>query len=379
MRTVRMNKRDCYEVLGVQRNASPEEIKRAYRKLALKYHPDRNPGDAESEESFKEAAEAYSILIDPQKRSLYDQYGHQGLQGEGFSGFNSSVFSDFEDILGDFFNFGFGDLFGTRSRRRSDYPNRGRDLVLELELTLEEAAFGLEKELKLNRAELCSVCQGEKMKPGTSKSVCSQCQGSGQVRYQQGFFAIARSCSRCNGTGELITTPCENCRGSGKTNEKKSLKINVPAGVDNGMKLRVEGEGESGDKGAGRGDLYVVMRVRKHKYFERENENLYCQVNISFPKAAMGSQVEIPTLDGKEILNIPSGTQPGEVLRMKGKGMRIVNNHRKGDLYVKVDVATPKNLSKEQQELLRKFAESRGEALDKVEKNIISKVKNIFH
>jgi len=374
-----MNKRDFYEVLGVPQNAPPSDIKTAYRKLALKYHPDRNPGDDAAEESFKEAAEAYSILIDPQKRSLYDQYGHQGLRGEGFSGFNSTVFSDFEDILGDFFNFGFGDIFGSRSRRGSDYPNRGRDLVLELDITLEDAAFGVEKELKLNRAEHCTVCAGDKMKPGTSKSQCSQCEGKGQVRYQQGFFAIARTCSRCGGSGEIITTPCESCRGSGTTKVKKSLKINVPRGVDNGMKLRVEGEGEVGDKGAARGDLYVVMRVKKHKYFERENENLFCQVNISFPKAAMGTQVEIPTLGGKEILNIPSGTQPGEVLRMKGKGVRNVNNHRKGDLYVKVEVATPKNLTKEQQNHLRIFAESRGETLGRVEQNIISKVKNIFH
>lgn len=373
-----MNKRDCYEVLGVPRDAPSEEIKRAYRKLALKYHPDRNPGDAVAEENFKEAAEAYSILIDPEKRSLYDQYGHQGLRGEGFSGFNSTIFSDFEDILGDFFNFGFGDIFGTRSRRRSDHPNRGRDLVLEMEVSLEEAAFGVEKEVKLNRAELCPVCKGEKTKPGTSKSVCSQCQGRGQVRYQQGFFSIARSCSRCGGSGEVITTPCENCRGSGKTKEKKSFKLNVPPGVDNGMKLRVEGEGEAGDRGAARGDLYVVMRVKKHKYFDREDENLYCQVNISFPKAAMGTRVEIPTLEGKEILNIPSGTQPGDILRMKGRGVKNVNNHRKGDLFVKVDVATPKHLTKQQQELLRKFAEARGESLDKVEKNIISKVKDIF-
>jgi molecular chaperone DnaJ len=374
-----MNKRDCYEVLGVPRNAAPEEIKRAYRKLALKYHPDRNPGDDVAEENFKEAAEAYSILIDPDKRSLYDQYGYQGLRGEGFSGFNSTIFSDFEDILGDFFNFGFGDIFGTRSRRRPDYPGRGRDLVLEMEVTLEEAAFGVEKEVKLNRAELCPVCKGDKTKPGTSKSTCSQCQGQGQVRYQQGFFAIARTCSRCGGAGQVITTPCENCRGSGKIKEKKALKLNVPPGVDSGMKLRVEGEGESGDKGATRGDLYVVIEVKKHKYFEREDENLYCQVNISFPQAAVGTRVEIPTLEGKEVLHIPSGTQPGDVLRMKGKGVKNVNNHRKGDLYVKVAVATPKHLTKQQQELLRKFAESRGESLDKVEKNIISRVKDIFH
>ncbi len=377
-----MSKRDAYEVLGVSRSASPEEIKKAYRRLALQYHPDRNPGDSEAEERFKEAAEAYSILGDAQKRATYDRFGYDGLRGEGFggfSGFNSSIFADFEDILGDFFNFGFGDIFGGRTRRRSERPDRGRDLVLELDISLEEAAAGVEKELRLNRSRHCSTCQGSGAKPGSQRITCSQCQGRGQVRYQQGFFTIARTCSRCGGSGDVIASPCEACQGTGTMKEKTSLKINIPAGVDTGMKLRVEGEGDVGDRRGRRGDLYVAIKVKKHKYFERRNDDLYCQATISFPKAAMGSQVEIPTLEGPEVVAIPSGTQSGEIMRLKGKGLLNINNHRKGDLYVRVNVETPRNLTRKQKEILRTFAESRGEKLDQVEKDIISKVKNLFH
>jgi len=377
-----MSKRDAYEVLGVSRNASSEEIKKAYRRMALQYHPDRNPGDQEAEERFKEAAEAYSILGDAQQRATYDRFGYDGLRGEGFggfSGFNSTIFADFEDILGGFFNFGFGDIFGNRSRRRSDRPERGRDLVLELDITLEQAAEGFEKELKLNRSRHCGTCQGSGAKPGAQRVPCSHCQGRGQVRYQQGFFAIARTCSHCGGSGQVIASPCEACQGTGKLKEKTSLKINIPAGVDTGMKLRVEGEGDAGDRGGRRGDLYVAIRVKKHKYFERQNDDLYCQATISFPKAALGAQVEIPTLEDKEVLAVPSGTQSGEIMRLRGKGLRNINNHRKGDLYIRINVETPRNLNKKQKEILRAFAELRGERLDQVEKDIISKVKDLFH
>lgn len=374
-------KRDYYEVLGITREANPDEIKRAYRKLALKYHPDRNPNDHAAEEKFKEAAEAYSILIDQEKRSLYDRYGHEGLRGEGFtgfSGFNSSIFEGFEDILGNFFNFGFGDIFG-QSRQRTSTINRGRDLALELEITLEEAAAGVEKELKLHRAELCPVCNGSKMKPGTQKTTCSQCQGRGQVRYQQGFFSIARTCPQCRGSGEIISTPCENCRGKGKIKEKKEIKVKIPAGIDDGMRLRLEDQGEAGDAGAPRGDLYVLVRLKKHKFFERENSNLFCQISISFVKAALGVQAEVATLDDTEILKIPPGTQPGEIFKLKGKGIVGVNNHRKGDLFIKVNVETPKNLSKEQKDLLSKFAKSRGEDTSAIEKKVPKKLRNLFH
>jgi len=378
-----MAKRDYYEVLGIHRDASPEDIKRAYRKQALQFHPDRNPGNKEAEDKFKEAAEAYSVLIDPEKRSVYDRFGHEGLRGEGlagFSGFDSSIFEDFEDILGNFFGFGFGDIFGTRSRRQAYSPRRGRDLVLELELSLEEAAHGLERELKLNGTEDCPVCQGTRLRPGTSKSVCQYCQGKGQVRYQQGFFSITRTCSACKGMGEIITTPCVECRGTGKVKQKRELKIKVPAGVNDGTKLRLAGEGEVGDQGGGRGDLYVVVRLKKHKFFQREEDNLFCEVPLSFAQAALGATLEIPTLEKKnELLQIPPGTQSGTIFRIKGGGVKGLERQKKGDLFVKVEVKTPEHLTREQKELLRKFSELRGENLEHVDKSLINKVKNIFH
>jgi len=377
-----MTKRDYYETLGISRNATAEEIKRSYRQLALKCHPDRNPGDKEAEEMFKETAEAYSVLIDPEKRSIYDRLGHEGLRGEGFSGFsgfNSSIFEDFEDILGNFFNFSFGDFFGTGQRTRARYPQRGRDLALEFEVTLEEAAFGIKKEIKLNRVELCPVCHGSKLRPGTQKTVCQQCQGKGQVRYQQGFFIVSRTCSQCYGSGEIITTPCKECRGSGSVKKKKELKIKIPAGVDDGSRLRIGGEGEAGDKDAPRGDLYVVIRVKKHDFFKREDNNLYCKVFLSFSQAALGTSIDIPTLDGHELLKIPAETQSGEVFKLKGNGIKSLLRHRKGDLFVKVNVKTPNNLNKEQKVLLRQLAESRGENLEEVDRNRNNKKKYIVH
>jgi molecular chaperone DnaJ len=343
-----------------------ESIKRSYRQLALKYHPDRNPGDKASEEKFKEAAEAYSVLIDPEKRDVYDRFGHDGLRGEGFpgfSGFNSSVFADFEDILGSFFNFGFENIFGSSQQRRANQPSRGRDLVLEMELNLEDAFFGTEREIKINRTELCPECDGSRMKPGTEKSTCPQCQGRGQVRHQQGFFSIARSCAHCQGTGEIIPFPCKDCRGTGKTKKKKELTIKIPPGVDNGTKLRLEGEGEAGDRGGGRGDLYAVTHVKRHKFFQREGNHLHCEVSIPFTKAALGSEIEIATFEEPELLRIPEGTQTGQTFRLKGKGMKDLYSHRKGDIFVKVLVKTPRNLNKEQKKILRQFSEAMGEKL----------------
>jgi molecular chaperone DnaJ len=377
-----MTKRDYYEILGVPRDASPESIKKSYRQLALKYHPDRNPGDRESEDRFKEAAEAYSVLIDSEKRSVYDRFGHDGLRGEGFggfSGFNSTVFADFEDILGSFFNFGFDNIFGTSRQRSSHQPNRGRDLALELDLKLEDAVFGTTKEIKLNRTELCPECGGSRKKPGTKKSVCQHCQGRGQVRYQQGFFAISRTCSDCRGSGEIIPFPCKDCRGTGKTKKKKTLTIKIPPGVDNGTKLRLEGEGEAGDQGAERGDLYVITHLKRHEFFKREGNDLYCEISIPFTKAALGSTIEIPTFEGPESLRIPEGTQAGQTFRLKGKGIKDLYSHRKGDAFVKVVVKTPTNLSKEQKKRLRLFAESRGEKLEGVDKSLSDKHKNIIH
>jgi len=377
-----MAKKDYYHVLGVPRDASAEDIKKAYRQLALKHHPDRNPGSKEAEERFKEAAEAYSVLADAERRSVYDRFGHDGLRGEGFqgfSGFDSSVFGDFEDILGNFFGFSFGDFFGGREGRRGGERRGGRDLALEVELGLEEAAAGVEKEIKLNRAETCPACGGSKRKPGTQATSCPTCGGRGQVRYQQGFFTLARTCPRCHGGGEVNATPCESCQGKGHIKEKRALKVRIPAGVGDGSRLRLVGEGEAGDEGMPAGDLYVVTRVRKHPFFEREENDLACEIAISFSQAALGARVEIPTLDGSEILKIPAGTQPGEIIRLKGRGIQDVTGRRKGDLFVKVQVRTPENLSKEQKALLAKLAEVRGEDIDSVDKSVVRRMNNNLH
>jgi len=376
-----MVKPDYYEVLGIRPNASNEEIKKAYRRMALLYHPDRNPGNKEAEEKFKTTAEAYSVLIDSQKRSIYDRYGHEGLKGEGFSGFSgfdSTIFEGFEDILGNIFNFGFGDIFGTRSRSRS-YPKRGRDLALELDISLEEAAFGVEKEIKINRVELCPECNGSKMKPGTDKRSCPHCKGRGQVHYRQGFFTISQPCIQCRGTGEIIDSPCQNCRGTGHIRNKAAKKIQIPAGISAGMRLRLEGEGDAGEKNAPRGDLYVGINVKKHKYFEREENDLICEVSISFPRAALGTKMEIPTLNGKETLKIPSGIQSGEIIKLKNKGIKDIHSSRMGDLLIKVHVITPSSLNKKQKDLLKQFAELSGEDVDSLEKGDLEKIKEYFN
>lgn len=375
-----MMKKDYYEILGVSRQATPEEIKKAYRQAALKYHPDRNPGNKEAEEKFKEAAEAYSVLIDPEKRAIYDRYGHQGLQGQGyqgFSGFDSSIFQDFEDILGNFFGFSFSDFFGQEVSRKYR-PQRGRDLALELQITLEEAASGTEKELKITRQETCPVCQGSKLRPGTRKSICPTCQGRGQLRYQQGFFTITRTCSHCYGTGEIITTPCPECQGTGRIKQKRQLKVKIPAGVDDGTRLRITGEGEAGDPGQPHGDLYVIVRVKRHPFFERRGRDLYCEVSISFSQAALGARIAIPLLNGEmEVLKIPAGVQSGEVFKIKNGGLRELGGTRQGDLYVKITVRTPEKLDKEQRALLTRLAELRGEKLDEVDQSVVEKYRHL--
>ena len=376
-----MTKKDYYETLGVARNAPADEIKRAFRQLALKHHPDRNPGNKEAEERFKEAAEAYSVLGDPEKRATYDRFGFDGLRGEGFtgfSGFDASIFGDFEDILGSLF--GFGDIFGSRGRGRRAYPQRGRDLALELEISLEQAGSGMEKEISLSRAEHCPECHGTGISPGTKKGECPTCRGRGQVRYQQGFFAVSRTCSHCHGSGEIIASPCRHCHGSGHIRQKQKITLRIPAGVEDGSRLRVEGQGEAGGAGAGRGDLYVLVRVAKHPFFEREEDNLFCQVSISFSQAALGASIEVPGLDQKsEVLKIPPGTQTGTVFRMKGRGMKDLRSHGKGDLFVKVQVQTPEDLSKEEKALLRRLAELRGEDLDNADRSLIDRYKNMIH
>ena len=377
-----MKKNDYYEVLGVTPRASNEEIKKAYRQLALQYHPDRNPGNKDAEDKFKEAAEAYSILSDSEKRSVYDRFGHEGLRGEGysgFSGFDSSIFGDFEDILGNFFGFSFGDFFGGRTQSRRRGAQRGRDLALEVEVSLEEAAKGVEKEISLNRADPCPACRGSRLKPGAKKTVCPACQGHGQMRYQQGFFTVARTCSECQGSGEVIGSPCPECRGSGHAKGKKTLNIKVPAGIEDQTRMRISGEGEAGDDTSGRGDLFVIIRVKKHEFFERENNDLFCQVTISVSQAALGVSLGIPTLFDQEVLKAPAGTHSGEVFRLRGKGLRDLRTQRTGDIYVKVLVKTPEHLSKDDKELLRQLARGRGEELDGVVKVTPQRLSKTVH
>jgi len=375
-----MIKKDYYEILGVSKQAVSEEIKKAYRQAALKYHPDRNPGNKEAEEKFKEAAEAYSVLIDPQKRAIYDRYGHEGLQGQGyqgFSGFDSSIFQDFEDILGNFFGFSFSDFFGQETGQRYR-DQRGRDLALELQITLEEAAEGTEKELRITRHELCPVCRGSRLRPGTKKSVCPACHGHGQLRYQQGFFTITRTCSHCDGTGEIIATPCEECQGTGKVKQKRQLKVKIPQGIDDGTRLRIAGEGEAGDEGMSHGDLYVIIRVKKHPFFERRGKDLYCEVPITFSQASLGARIAIPLLKQDfEVLKIPAGVQSGEVFKIKNAGLKELSGHRHGDLYAKVVIRTPEKLDKEQRALLARLAELRGEKLEEVDKSLLEKYRHL--
>ncbi len=377
-----MTKRDYYQVLDVARTASTEEIKKAYRQKALQYHPDRNPGNKEAEARFKEAAEAYSVLGDDQKRPVYDRFGQEGLRGEGFTGFegfDSSIFGDFQDILGSFFGFTFSDFFGTGRRPGRRTAQAGRDLALELDITLEEAFRGAEKEIALNRAEACPACHGTRLKPGTRKSVCPACRGQGQVRHQQGFFTISRTCPHCQGEGEIIPSPCPECRGAGLAKKKKTLTLRLPAGIDDGARLRLTGEGEAGESGAPRGDLYVAVHIKKHETFERQGRDLYCQVSVSFSQAALGVDFDIPTLDGQEQIKIPAGIQSGEVIRLKGKGLQELRSQRAGDFYVRVQVRTPDRLTREQKSLLRQLAELRAEPTEEVAKAQLDRLKDIVH
>jgi len=371
-------KRDYYEILTVTKGASDQEIKSAYRKLAMQYHPDRNPGNEEAEEKFKQAAEAYAVLSDSQKRAQYDRYGHAGVSGAGggFSGFDPNVFSDFSDILGDIF--GFGDLFGG-SRRSGGRSSRGSDLRYDLELTFDEAVFGTKKKIRFPRHELCSECEGNGTAPGSGSSTCSTCNGYGQVRFQQGFFSITRTCSQCRGTGQVIKNPCRACRGERRVVRERNLELKVPPGVDTGDKLRISGEGEAAGRGGLPGDLYVVLVVKDHEFFERREHDLYCHVAISFPQAALGAEIAIPTLEGEEErLRIPSGTQSGMVFRVRGRGVTKRGGSARGDLYVTADVVIPSKLTKEQKELISKLDETFQHDNKPIEKRLLDRVKEIF-
>lgn len=366
-----MSKRDYYEILGVSRTATEAEIKRAYRTLAVKHHPDKNPGDPHAEEKFKECAEAYAVLSDAQKRTAYDRFGHAGVGAGAGAGFDPG-FSNIEDI---FDLFGFGDMFGGRGRTRSTVQ-RGSDLRYDLEITLEEAASGKEEKLHIPRLEKCDECGGSGAEKGTSPEACITCGGRGQTRYQQGFFSVMRTCPNCRGKGQVIRNPCKTCKGAGRVEKEKTLEVKIPAGVETGSRLRVSGEGEGGLNGGPSGDLFVVVHVKEHDTFERQGANLYSAVPVTFAQAALGAEIKVKTLDGEESLKIPPGTQTGTVFRLKSQGMPALGGRGKGDLFVAVTLITPKTLTKEQRKLLEQLAEV--EDTDFQDESFMEKVRNIF-
>ncbi|MEY0472292.1 molecular chaperone DnaJ [Providencia huaxiensis] len=349
-----MAKRDFYEVLGLERNASEKDIKRAYKRLAMKHHPDRNQGDKESEDKFKEIKEAYEVLSDEQKRAAYDQYGHAAFEQGGMGGGGFGGGADFSDIFGDVF----GDIFG--GGRRQQRPSRGSDLQYNMELTLEEAVRGVTKEIRIPTLETCDICHGNGAKPGTSADTCSTCHGMGQVHMRQGFFSVQQPCPTCHGRGKVIKDPCNKCHGHGRVERYKTLSVKIPAGVDTGDRVRLSGEGEAGENGAPAGDLFVQVHVLPHNIFERDGNNLHCEVPINFADAALGGEIEVPTLDGRVKLKIPAETQTGKIFRMKGKGVKSVRGGLQGDLMCHIVVETPVKLNEKQKELLKEFGESLG-------------------
>ena len=366
-----MAKRDCYEMLGVTKSASLDEIKKAYRKQALQHHPDKNPGDKGAEEKFKEATEAYSILSDPDARLKYDQFGWAAFSQNAGQPFGFGDFSGFEDIFGDLF----GAFFGAGTSR-SSHGRSGRDLRVEVEVSFDEAVFGTEKTITITRRTTCEECTGSGVKPGSSPIRCAECGGSGQIRFQQGFFSISRPCSLCNGRGEIIKDPCSGCRGNGVKPKESKINVKVPAGIDDGQRLKLRGEGESGAAGGSAGDLYILVRVKQHKIFRREESELICEVPITYPVAVLGAEIDIPTLEGSTKLKIPSGTPSGKIFRLKGLGVPVLGSNRRGDLHVRVQIEVPKRISEEQKTLLLKLLEiqtSEGSG-----KKFINRVKNIF-
>lgn len=355
---MRMAKRDYYEVLGLERNASETDIKKAYRRLAMKHHPDRNPDDKTAEAKFKEANEAYEILADAQKRAAYDQFGHAGIDPSmaagARGGFQGGAGGNFADIFGDVF----GDIFGGGGGGRRGQVHRGADLRYNLELSLEEAVRGTEVRIRVPTLEACETCHGSGAKAGTSATSCATCGGHGQVRMQQGFFSIQQTCPACRGSGKVIKSPCDSCHGQGRKKASKTLSVKVPSGVDDGDQIRLAGEGEAGESGAPAGDLYVQVRLKPHELFKRDGDDLHCEMPMSFATATLGGDIEIPTLDGRANLKIPAATQTGKVFRLRGKGVRNVRTHATGDLYCHASVETPVNLSKRQKELLGEFEAS---------------------
>ena len=374
-------KRDYYEILGVDRNASKQQIKTAYRKKAVENHPDRNKGDKEAEERFKEAAEAYSVLSDDDKRAHYDRFGHAASPGNGaggFNGFDPETFGDFSDILGDFF--GFGDIFGGGRTRRSR-SSRGNDLRYDLTVEFEEAVFGFSPKIKVRKAEVCKDCSGSGADPAHGTETCSACGGQGQIRFQQGFFTVSRTCSSCQGKGKMIKSPCKTCHGSGRVQKEKVLEVKIPAGVESGNRLRVAGEGEPGTNGGPPGDLYVFISVKPHPFFKREGDHIYCEIPITIIQAALGTVVQVPTLQGKEKLRIPEGTQSGTTFRFRGRGVNSLSGRGKGDQHVKVIVRTPTKLNEKQRKLLQELGEELPSVYPDSEEaeGIFDKVKDMFN
>jgi molecular chaperone DnaJ len=376
--TANVTKIDYYEVLSVSRDASDQELKTAYRKLAMQYHPDRNPDDPSAEEKFKECSEAYQVLSDPDKRAAYDRYGHAAFNGGG-PGAGGNPFAGAQD-LGDIFGDLFGEMFnmGGGGSRKASRVQRGRDLRYDMTLEFEEAVFGKEKEVTIRRMEVCTDCKGSGAARGKAPVTCTQCGGRGQQRFQQGFFSVARTCSVCGGTGTLIVDPCQTCRGETRVQAEHSILVKVPAGVEQDTRIRYQGEGEAGKFAGPAGDLYVVLNVKAHKFFERDGDDLHCVMPISFPQAALGTELEIQTLDGISTIKIPEGTQSGKEFRLKSKGVPHLNSYGKGDLIVEIRVQTPGKLTKPQKELLRQLSETMVVENTPTSRGLFSKVKDIF-
>jgi molecular chaperone DnaJ len=359
--------KDYYEILGVPRDASEAEIKKAFRQLALKYHPDRNPGDKLAEEKFKEINEAYSCLSDPEKRANYDRFGVAEGIGAGFHPFDTGFGDIFEDI--------FGDFFGTFTGHRRPRATKGNDLRYDLKISLMEAAFGTERFIEIPRWESCSDCNGTGSIPGKGPVTCSSCRGTGQIRLQQGFFSISKTCGRCHGTGKVITDPCKTCKGQGRVKKFRSINVKIPQGVDTGSRLRISGEGEPGLYGGPPGDLYVIINVEEHPFFKRDGTDIFCEVPISFPQAVLGAEIDVPTLDGTSKIKIPPGTPSGRIFHIKGKGLTKVGGHSRGDQIVRVYIDVPKKLTQRQKELLEEFVRANG---DEVAKSFKERIKELF-
>lgn len=372
-----MSKADYYEVLGVSRDASDQDLKSAYRKLAMKYHPDRNPGDHAAEEKFKQASEAYQVLGDADKRAAYDRYGHAGLNGAGAGGFNGPFTGgvDLGDIFGDLF----GEMFNAGGGARGSRQQRGDDLRFDLTINFQDAIFGVETEIKIRRLETCGTCNGKGSTSGRGPSVCGQCQGRGQIRYQQGFFSVARTCNVCGGTGTIIADPCLTCRGETRVHKEIKINVKVPPGVEDGTRIRYGGEGDAGRSGGAKGDLYVVLSIRPHDFFERSGQDLHCVVPISFPQAALGAEIEIPGIDGPVALKIPEGTQSHKELRVRGRGVPFLNEKGHGDLVVKVLVQVPRKLTRAQRELVTKLAEQMNVENNPTSPTLLEKMKDLFN